>query len=214
MTTDYHTALAFHSALSSANVNTPLGELDEAIGDINNAAADYQSDVQVAATVAAHAETLLHVHAYNTPNTGTADENKWSKIGHGSISARFGEVYNGAHIRGGGGTTSAFIRGEIRFRVRQQATFGNQPVVLGELLNAGDITNADIKIMVTSVAGPTTFELYLRVTRENEWASIYPIGPSDVTEEPDSAFDATFAWDNCTAFVTSPSGTGYVFAAA
>lgn len=123
----------------------------------------------------AHADDETHLHRYVTPNTLAVDDGHWSKIAEGVISEQFGSVAAQLFLNGQGSNGDTWTRGQVRFRIRQQDDFGNDPSVVLELLDFGDIAGDDISLVVLDNAGPTTFELYVRVTREYEWLEWTPM---------------------------------------
>jgi hypothetical protein len=150
--------------------------------------------------LSSHAGTASHLLTYTTPNTYDTEDGKWTRVAVGSIPQQFGSVAACVLINGQGSNGTTWTRGMVRFRVRQQADFGSDPSVTVELLEAADLAVADIAIVVTSNAGPTTFGLYIRLTREYEWATFTPLWT-----RPDRC---EFEWTGCEAFAASlPSGT-------
>lgn len=142
-----------------------------------------------------HADLPSHLLSYNTPNTGSADEGKWAQLGEGSILAKFGDVTVDARISGGGTDGATWSRGFLRFKVLQLADFGTDPEVVLELSDFADITGDDIAIVVTDNAGPSTFELHVRVTREYEWSTITPLRTHNQR--------AQWEWMSCSAFAAA-----------
>lgn len=122
-----------------------------------------------------HTADETHLHTYVTPNTLGTDAGNWSKIAEGVISEQFGSVAAQLFINGQGSNDTTWTRGQVRFRVRQQDEFGNDPSVVLELLDFADIAGDDVSLVVLDNAGPTTFELHVRVTRDYEWAEWIPI---------------------------------------
>jgi hypothetical protein len=132
------------------------------------------------------------------------DDNEWALMAFGSFSQRYGEVVFEAIISGAGSNGTTWTRGRIRGRIRQQADWATDPSVAIELLDAADLLPADVSLVVTSNAGPTTFEMYIRVTREYEWATWTP------THTWSRADYAEFEWTGCGDFAPSlPAGTAY-----
>jgi hypothetical protein len=147
-----------------------------------------------------------HLVTWNSQNTMAVDDNEWALMATGSISQRYGEVVFEARIGGGGSNGTTWTRGHIRGRIRQQADWATDPTVTIELLEAGDLTAADISLVVTSNAGPSTFELYIRVTREYEWAT-WTVDTSTTWVRADYA---EWEWTGCGDFAPSlPAGTAY-----
>jgi hypothetical protein len=142
-----------------------------------------------------HAEGAGHLLTYTSPNTYETEDGKWSRMAYGSIAQAFGSVAACVLLNGQGSNGTTWTRGLIRFRVRQQAAFGNDPSVVLELLDFADITGSDLALVITSNAGPTTFELYIRLTREYEWASWTPLWT-----RPDRC---EFTWTGCEAFISA-----------
>jgi hypothetical protein len=140
-----------------------------------------------------------HLRRYNTPNSLAAYDGYWSQMATGVIPERYGSVAFEALLGGQGSNSTTWIRGRIRGRIRQQDDFGDPPTVDLELLDAGDITGADIAVVVTDDAGPTTFGLWISVTREYEWAEWTPLWTRRDR--------CDFTWLGCQAFVSAlPSG--------
>ncbi|MEO6077528.1 MAG: hypothetical protein ABIP54_01965, partial [Candidatus Andersenbacteria bacterium] len=108
------------------------------------------------AELISHSSNGSHFTAMTTPNTGASDSGKWSRIGYGTIIDRYGETFAEAAFLGGGSASSTMTRGTIRFRIRQDAAFASQPVVLIELVNGRAIHKEDFVLVVLDVAGPTT----------------------------------------------------------
>ncbi len=178
-----------------------LGQIQVDVGSAHPGL-DVHSDLGLAtgSELVSHSVNGSHFTAMTTPNTGASDSGKWSRIGYGTIIDRYGETFAEANFLGGGSASSTMTRGAIRFRIRQDAAFASQPVVLLELVNGRAIHKEDFVLVTLDVAGPTTFEIYARVTRVQEWLSIRPSGPV-------SQYAASFTWDTCQDFVTSlPAG--------
>jgi microcystin-dependent protein len=106
-----------------------------------------------------------------TTSTGVSDANKWTKMISGHLDAQYANSAYEFLIGGNGSGGTQFSRGLLRLRVKQQSPFGSQPLVALDLVDGADIDNTDFVIVVTSVAGPTTWEL---------WASC-PISYSDIS---------------------------------
>lgn len=153
--------------------------------------------------LADHAALPIHLLSYNTPNTTSVDAGHWSLIGSGQMDAQYSQLVATVLINGNGGLTTAFTRGTLRLRIRQDAAFPADPIALLELLDPGGMVAGDVVLVVTGNAGPTTYELYVRLTRDNEWLSFIPMW----TE----ALGTAHVWSGCNAFVTSlPGGTQFV----
>lgn len=155
------------------------------------------------AELADHATGGGHAESYTTGNTMTVDNNKWSKIAYGSILDPFGQISGEFKISGNG--AAIWPRGTVRFRLKQQAAFGSAPIGLAELINGRDISNADVVIVITSNAGPTTYEIHLRITAPNTWIEFTP------APEGPSAWGVVHAWNPCPPFQAAlPAGTQFV----
>lgn len=126
--------------------------------------------------ISSHADGPGHLIQRSTPNTLDLYDGYWTKIADITVVAQFGSVASTILLGGQGSNGATWTRGMLRFRVRQQAAFGSNPSVILELLDAGDITGADIAIVVTSNAEPaSTLELHVRLTREYEWLAWVPL---------------------------------------
>jgi len=147
-----------------------------------------------------HAASSEHLIIYNTPNTLTTGDGKWSQIATGSIPERFGSLQFQIVLNGAGSNGTTWARGQVRARIRQQDDFGTDPTVDIELVDGADIDAADIVVVVTDNAGPTTFEIHVRLDREYEWLTWIPLWTYPERCE--------FDWTGCQAFATSlPAGT-------
>jgi hypothetical protein len=93
---------------------------------------------------------------------GAGTPGYWSRVATGSVTAQF----QGQHFLCAWGQTwgTSVINsnGLAYITIQQQAAFGNQPNVIIHSLPGGNGLASDIAVVVTSVAGPTTFEVWVR----------------------------------------------------
>lgn len=178
---------------------------EEGSPGIHDAALHQQLGLVTLAQLGQHtADLYAHPRPYNTPNTGTTNAGKWSRMATGLITERYGEKTCHVSIGGGGSLGTTWTRGFLRFRIRQEAAFGSQPAVKVEVINVADMVPADISLVVTSVVGPTLFELHARPTRAQEWMVLQP-----EWESPGLGAQL-LTWLDCQAFASAlPSGTPY-----
>jgi hypothetical protein len=149
-----------------------------------------------------HAVTGGHLHTYNSLNTMATDDGKWALMASGTLDQRYAEVVFEARLLGGGSNTADWVRGWFRGRLRQQDDFGTDPLTTLELESEADVTASDLVLVVTSNAGPSRFGLYVRVTREYEWAWWVP------TFSWARADYASLTWQSCQAWAAAlPAGT-------
>lgn len=127
------------------------------------------------ADITSHASGPGHLVTYSTPNTLDLYDGQWSKLAEGSILEQFGSVTFHAMLNGGGSAATTWTRGTLRGKVLQFAEYGSDPDVVLELLDFADVAGDDLALVVTDNAGPTSFELHARVTRQWEWLSITPL---------------------------------------
>jgi len=106
----------------------------------------------------------LSGRGYQTSNTGSSDSSKWTKIATGSISSQYQNPQFTLLFVGNGSGAAQHQRGILSVRVKQQAAFGSQPSVTVNTTSPVDVAQNDWILIVTSVAGPTTFELWFRNT--------------------------------------------------
>lgn len=152
------------------------------------------TDDQLAAAIASHG-TSGHLVTYTTPSTLDTDAGNWTRVATGNIVARWGEVVAQVLIGGGGGSTAAWTRGMLRFRVRQQSDFGTAPLVRIELVDAQDTVAADFRLRLATSAAPSSFQLYARVTRAYERMTFTPL---------DSwSYNGQLVWTGCDPWVTT-----------
>lgn len=151
--------------------------------------------------LADHAALPIHLINYNTPSTLSTDAGHWSLIGSGTLDSQYDQVVATVLIDGNSGAVTDFTRGTIRFRIKQQAAFGSDPIVLAEMVDGSTgISGADVVVVVTDNTGPTLYSIYVRLTRTGEWLSFIPLWTETI--------GCVHTWAGCSAFVTSlPSGT-------
>lgn len=107
---------------------------------------------------------------FKTTSTGASDANKWTKVASGQLNGQYANQAYIVLLGGNGSGDEKYSRGVLRFRVKQQSPFGSQPIINLELTDSQDLNSTDFRLVVTSVAGPTTWEL---------WASC-PLTYSDI----------------------------------
>jgi hypothetical protein len=100
---------------------------------------------------------------YVTSNTGATYNTQWTKIMSGQVPTQYADASGDILISNTGNSVATGPRGRIRWRVKQQAAFGSQPYVSVELDGMLDLSDDDVVMLITSVAGPTTFELWVRI---------------------------------------------------
>jgi len=99
-----------------------------------------------------------------TSNTGVSDNTKWTRLMSGSISTRYADSSGEIVFTNSGSSLATGPKGRIRWRIKQQDAFGSQPYVLIETLDLSQETaNTDYVMVITSDAGPTTYELWARI---------------------------------------------------
>lgn len=151
----------------------------------------------------AHSNGGRHVETFKTHNTKAANAGNWTMLASGSITSRYGEIAGWFEINGNGATTAIGTHGRVWFRVKQQAAYGNDPVAVMKLYDAGDIAAADLVLVVTSNAGPTTYAIFAKLTRANEYLVWTP--------SPLEPYLVDHTWTGCSPFMAAlPAGTQFV----
>jgi hypothetical protein len=128
-----------------------------------------------------HTESSLHLHEYATSNTTAVFAGQWTQIATGEILSRYGFISGTFVISGGGGgsaedvNSAEWMRGICRFHIRQHPDFGTNPYVEIEIMQPRKIDFDDFVIIVTSNVGPTTYEIWARIDRANEYMTFTPL---------------------------------------
>jgi len=133
--------------------------------------------------------------------TGSGTLGYWAKMGHGEILSQYEEITLMAVIQHTGSSTGEVPHGRVHIRVKQQAAFGSQPAVAIDSL--GSQNPVDIGVFVTSVAGPTTFEVWVKT------AQAYG-GPVLAVQQVSGFYGSNYYPDSLVAVQAGlPSGTAY-----
>jgi hypothetical protein len=157
----------------------------------------------VQAELEAHARGTTHLHTYNTPNS-LNQTGLWSMIAEGEIDEQYGEIAAQVLVGGNGSNSTTWTRGLLRFRIRQQDSFGGNPLVTLEVVDGVDFSGANVMLIVTSVLGPTEWKLYVQLERAYEWLSY-----TTLWEDVRSGFLNWTPCVECVALGALPSGTQY-----
>jgi microcystin-dependent protein len=155
----------------SVKVAIDYGTGDRWIAEIYPPATTYKKlaldtdngQVLVGDGTAAPTPLMTGAPTYQTSNTSLSDGGKWTKIASGTIVSQYQNNFAVIEVSGNGSGGTSWTRGTIRFRVKQQAAFGNQPAVSVGVTDAVDFRPSGVAVVVTSVAGPTAYEVWLQI---------------------------------------------------
>jgi|GEM_PF-5118852 len=136
---------------------------------------------------------------YKTPGTGTTYSGQYSKIARVEISTQYQDINARIELNLFNYSLASQLRSEIWLRVKQQAAFGNDPVI--EAIHENPMATAQYELYYVIVQNTpsTILDVYVRPMGSNYAISFAPLvwprtgAGSSVTFTPDSAYVASVA---------------------
>lgn len=95
-----------------------------------------------------------------TTGAGSSTNGYWAKVAYGSITIQYTEAFGTFDILQVGDGGGNMWYGRLVMRVKQQNAFGSQPNVYLDM--DGQLSYNSALVAITSVAGPTTWELWIK----------------------------------------------------
>jgi hypothetical protein len=142
--------------------------------------------------------------------SGAATNGYWAKLASGSLTAQFQSVDVACLIGGSSGTGGYSHKGLLALTISQQNAFGSDPLVGMKLLTSDAAFGPeDVVLVVTSNAGPTNYELWVRASQtfQSVWMQTLHLIGSDSWWVPVSGFPLQAAIGAGTQFPADPFGS-------
>ena len=130
--------------------------------EIGDGTAARDTALPAAVRAGTRAERMVTGTGLAAAGQGAGTNNYWVKFAHGEITPEYQEYSLIAAVSARSGTNALTYAGIVHIRVQQQAAFGNQPNTTVTWLSRHGYDQADCAVFVTSTAGPTTFDVWVR----------------------------------------------------
>jgi hypothetical protein len=137
-------------------------------------------------------------NVFKTTGTGASDANKYTKIARVTLTGQYQNTSTAFHYVTNGQGAQDTAAGKVNLRVKQQAAFGNNPIV--ELVNYYDATQfAEFGYVIVQNTPTTIVDIYVKVT------TTYCEVTGYLTAE-DYSNSSKIIWYDSQAYSTIPAG--------